>query len=363
MAMWLWVYGFGLQLDLAGISIFQWHAHEMLYGYAMAVMAGFLLTAAWTWTGEKTADGAGLALIFSLWLLARVLMANGTGLLILAAAADLAFMAGLGIAVGRPIVKTRQKRQALVLLIIALLATGNLTFYLGAAGVLDQGVRPGLYSGFYLVLGMVLLMGRRVIPFFTERGLADPLELKNFRLNDIATLILFPAFLISEVFFQQHSAGALLAAGLFLSNSVRVVAWHTMAVWKKPLLWGLFASFIMINLGFLLRALMAVTAISEFLPIHAFAVGGIGIVTMSMMARVTLGHTGRNVHQAPPAMVFLLGLMLLAATIRVLFPIMDPGRYPLWIIVSGFIWIISFSLFSIIFIPMLYGPRVNEPIP
>ena len=360
MAMWLWVYRFGLQLDLAGISIFQWHAHEMLYGYAMAVIAGFLLTAAWTWTGEKTADGAGLALIFGLWLVARVLMANGTGLLTLAAAADLAFMAGLGIAVARPIVKARQKRQALVLLIIALLATGNLTFYLGVAGVLDQGVRLGIYSGFYLVLGMVLLMGRRVIPFFTERGLADPLELKNFRLNDIATLILFPAFLISEVFFPQHSAGALLAAGLFLSNSVRVVAWHTMAVWKKPLLWGLFASFIMINLGFLLRALMAVTAISDFLPIHAFAVGGIGIVTMSMMARVTLGHTGRNVHQAPPAMAFLLGLMLLAATIRVLFPILDPDHYPLWITVSGFIWIITYSLFSIIFIPMLYRPRVDD---
>jgi uncharacterized protein involved in response to NO len=184
--------------------------------------------------------------------------------------------------------------------------------------------------------------------------------MKNFRLNDIASLILFPAFLISEVFFQQHSAGALLAAGLFLSNSVRVVGWHTMAVWKKPLLWGLFASFIMINLGFLLRALMAVTALSDFLPIHAFAVGGIGIVTMSMMARVTLGHTGRNVHQAPPAMAFLLGLMLLAATIRVLFPIMDPGRNPLWITASGIIWIISFIIFSIIFIPMLYRPRKDE---
>jgi uncharacterized protein involved in response to NO len=115
----------------------------------------------------------------------------------------------------------------------------------------------------------------------------------------------------------------------------------------------------MINLGFLLRAMMAVTALPEFLPVHAFAVGGIGIITMSMMARVTLGHTGRSVHQAPPVMAFLLGAMVLTTTIRIFFPLMDPGHYQLWITVSGIMWIISFSLFSIIFIPMLLRPRAD----
>jgi uncharacterized protein involved in response to NO len=359
MVMWLLVYRFGLQLDLAGLSIFQWHAHEMLYGYAIAVIAGFLLTAAWNWTGQKTASGAGLALIFIFWVVARVLMANGTRFLVYAAAADLLFMLGLGIAVARPIIKVRQKRQTMVLLIIALLAAANLLFYLGVAGLVDQGARLGNHSGLYLVLGMVLLMGRRVIPFFTKGGVDYPVEMKNARWNDIATSILFPAFLISEVLFPRHAAGALLAAGLFLSNSLRVNGWHTLGVWQKPLLWGLFASFIMINLGFLLRAMMAVTALPEFLPVHAFAVGGIGIITMSMMARVTLGHTGRSVHQAPPVMAFLLGAMVLTTTIRIFFPLMDPGHYQLWITVSGIMWIISFSLFSIIFIPMLLRPRAD----
>jgi len=359
MGNWLLVYRFGLQPDLAGLSIFQWHAHEMLYGYAMSVIAGFLLTAAWNWTGRETASGAGLALIFIFWVLARVLMANGTRFLIYAAAADLLFMLSLGIAVGRPIIKVRQKRQTMVLLIIALLAAANLLFYLGVAGLVDQGIRLGTHSGLYLVLGMVLFMGRRVIPFFTKGGVDYPVELKNARWNDIVTSILFPAFLISEVFFPNHNAGALLGAGLFLSNSLRVNGWHTLGVWQKPLLWGLFASFIMINLGFLLRAMMFVTTIPDFLPIHAFAVGGIGIITMSMMARVTLGHTGRNVHQAPPVMAFLLVAMVLTATIRIFFPLVDPGNYQLWITVSGIMWIISFSLFSIIFIPMLLRQRVD----
>lgn len=359
MATWLGLYRFGVQLQLDRVSMFQWHAHEMLYGYATAVIAGFLLTAAWNWTGEKTASGAGLAWIFIPWVVARVLMAGGTGFLLYAAIADLVFMLSMGFAISRPIFKARQNRQIPVLLIVLLLTLANLAFYLGAAGVLNSGVRLGIYGGLYIVLGMVLFMGRRVIPFFTQRGVGYPVELKNARWNDIATYILYPVFLITEVFIPQSFAGALLAAGLFISNSIRVHGWHTLGIWQKPLLWGLFASFVMINLGFLLRALTPLTALADYLPIHAFAVGGIGIITMSMMARVTLGHTGRSVHEAPSVMALLLACMVLTAIVRVFFPLMDPQQYQLWMMVAGALWIISFALFSIVFIPMLSGPGVD----
>jgi uncharacterized protein involved in response to NO len=360
MITWLGVYVFHLQLNLAGISIFQWHAHEMIYGYAMAVIAGFLLTAAWNWTGEATASGAGLALIFFFWLLARVLMMSGSGLLPYAAAADMAFMLGLGIAIYRPIIKVRQMRQIPVLLIIALLAASNLMFYMDAAGLLDDGARLSTHGGLYLVLGMVIFMGRRVIPFFTERGVGYSVEMKNDRWNDVATYILFPAFLLTEVLLPHHFSGAVLAAVLFILNSIRVHGWHTLGIWKKPLLWGLFTSFMMINLGFLMRALTLVTAIPDFLPIHAFAVGGIGIISVSMMARVTLGHTGRNVHQAPPITVVLLLAMALTTAVRLFFPLMDPANYRFWIATSGVMWIISFSLFAFFFIPMLVSKRKDD---
>jgi uncharacterized protein involved in response to NO len=360
MASWLGVYQYGLQLKLEGLSIFQWHAHEMLFGYTMAVIAGFLLTAAWNWTERETASGAWLALIFGFWVLARILMISGTEHLLYAAAADLAFMTSLAIAVARPIIQVRQKRQAMVLVLLFLLAVANILFYLGASGVIDQGVRLGIQGGLYLVLGMVLFMGRRVIPFFTERGVGYPVKLKNSRWNDIATFILFPAFLVTEVFFPNHLAGALVAAGLLVSNSIRVNGWHTLGVWQKPLLWGLFAAFLSINIGFLLRALMPVTALPDYLHIHAFTVGGIGILTMSMMARVTLGHTGRNIYQSPLLMAVLLACMVLAASIRVFFPLLDASNYPLWIIVAGTLWIIGFCLFSIIFIPMLLKPRYSS---
>jgi uncharacterized protein involved in response to NO len=359
MITWMGFYLFQWPIGVEGISTFQWHAHEMIFGYSMAVIAGFLLTAARNWTGQETLAGAGLGLLFASWALARLLMLAGTHLILYAAIADITFILALGIAVARPIVKVRQKRQAPVLLILGLLLVANVTFYLGVAGLLSQGARWGVHGGLYLVLGIILFMGSRVIPFFTKGGVGYPVEIKNIRWNDIATFILYPLFALCEVFLPQHAAGALLAAGLTISNSIRVSGWHTLGIWQKPLLWGLFAAFIMINLGFLLRAISLVSAISAYLPIHAFAVGGVGIITLSMMARVTLGHTGRNIHQAPPAVTSALIAMVLAAIVRVFLPLLDPGRYQLWIAVSAALWIISYSLFAGFFIPILLKPRAD----
>ena len=104
---------------------------------------------------------------------------------------------------------------------------------------------------------------------------------------------------------------------------------------------------------------IGVAAISAYLPIHAFGVGGIGIITLCMMARVTLGHTGRDIHQAPPIMTPLLSAMILAAGIRIFFPLLDPGHYRLWITVSATLWIISYALFARCFIPFLLKPRAD----
>jgi uncharacterized protein involved in response to NO len=363
MMAWLAVYRFGLPIDFTGLSPSQWHAHEMVFGFATAVIAGFLLTAAWNWTDLETASGVPLALLFVAWAIARALMLPGTVWLWFAFAADMVFLLGLAIVVARPILKVRQKRQAPVLLMLTLLTAANLAFYLGAAGWIPRGVHIGVHGGLYLVLGMVLFMGSRVIPFFTERGVGYKVELKRRRWNDIATFSLYPLFLLSEVMMPHHFLGAVLAAALLALNSVRVSGWYTLGIWQKPLLWGLFAAFMMINLGFLLRALMPVTAIPDFLPIHAFAVGGIGIVTVSMMARVTLGHTGRNVHQSPPVVTLLLIGMALSVVLRVFLPLVDASHYTLWVTLSGLAWIATFALFTLVFAPMLIRPRADAPKP
>lgn len=363
MSVWLAILLGGLAPEPGGVPLTLWHAHELLFGYAMAVIAGFLLTAAWNWTGQKTAAGAGLLAIFLPWAAARALMIGGGDLLLMATAADLLFMLGLAFAVARPVFITRQKRQAPVLLLLLLLIIARLLFQLGASGLVPGGERIGVHGGLYLVLGMVLFMGRRVIPFFTQRGVGYEVNLRNDRWNDVASFALYPLFLISEVFFPFHFAGALLAGALFVLNTIRVMGWHTMGIWQRPLLWSLFIAFVMINLGFLLRALMPVTEVPPFLPLHAYAVGGIGIVTVSMMARVTLGHTGRNVHEAPPVMMLLLGGMLAATVLRIFPLLVDSNFYTLWIGAAAAAWILSFILFLAVFAPMLVGRRVDEKKP
>ena len=361
MANWMAVYLFGFTLDLrGGVTPFQWHAHEMVYGYAMAVIAGFLLTAAWNWTGIKTAKGAGLVAIFLPWLLARALMAGGTAYLDWATVADLLFMAGLLFAVARPVIKARQTRQTMVLILLLLLISARLVFWLGAEGYVIDGARISVHGGVYLVLGMVLFMGRRVIPFFTQRGVGYEVTLRNDRWNDVATLAIYPPFLVSEVFLPLHPAGALLAAALLVLNTLRLMGWYTIGIWLRPLLWSLFMAMLMVNLGFLMRALMPVTQVPPMLPLHAYAVGGIGIVTLSMMARVTLGHTGRNVHRAPPVTTPLMGGLLLAVTLRIFLPLADPAHYALWMGASALAWIASFLLFIVVFAPKLLGRDAEE---
>lgn len=360
MLVWLIAYRYGTGPALMGMTPSLWHGHEMVFGYSAAVVAGFLLTAARNWTGHPTASGAPLALLLACWLVARVGSLLPPGLLPLTAAADLLFTLGLAVAVTRPVLAVRQKRQLPVLLLLALLFGANLCFYLGAAGWLPGGERLGVAVGLYVVLGLMLFMGNRVIPFFTERGVGYKVTLPRPRWNDLTTVGLFALFVPAEVIWPGAWPGAVLAAGLLLLNSLRLSGWHTLGIWKKPLLWGLFAAYLMINLGFLLRALTLVTALPPNLSLHAFGVGGIGIVTTAMMARVSLAQTGRNIHQPPRLVPAILMLIVLAALIRVMAPLADPSIYALWISLAGSLWILAFGLFTLVFAPMLLRPRADS---
>ena len=357
MVAWLAAYRFGLAPELAGITLFQWHAHEMVYGYAMAVIAGFLLTAAQNWTGVDTLHGPGLAGLLLLWLAARLMMLTGTAWLLPAAAADLAFAVVLFIAIARPVLKVRQRRQTPVLLVLALLAAGNAAFYLGALAGAPEWVARGVYGGFYLVLGLVLFMGRRVIPFFAERGVGYEVELRNARWNDVASFVFYALFLVAEVLAPGSLAGAVVAALLFVLNGLRLAGWHTPGIWRRPLLWSLYLAYAAIALGFLARALVATGTLSPLVAVHTFALGGVGLITLSMMTRVALGHTGRNVHQPPAVAALFLGLLIAAGLSRTLGVASDPGHYALWITLSGALWIAAFGLFTASVGPLLWRPR------
>lgn len=357
-----WIFGyFGwINLDWHSISSFQWHAHEMIFGYSTAVIAGFLLTAVSNWTGIRTLSGLSLSLLFLFWLLARLTFLFGEKMVAVTAILDMVFSMALLTAVTVPVVKTRQWKQMAVLSKLLIIVGFNACFYLGIIDYLENGVHLGVYGGFYMVIGLILTLGRRVIPFFIERGVGYKVQLGNSKLLDISSLVLYVAFFVAEVFLNSSKTAAGLAFGMLLVNGLRLLGWHTPGIWKNAMLWSLYLAMWFLCLGFLLFGLSGVTGISKFIAIHAFAFGGIGLVTMGMMARVSLGHTGRSVTKPPITIKIAFLLMLIGAVVRVLLPLADFSLYTQWIVASQILWIAAFTVFTIAIAPILLRPRIDE---
>ncbi len=359
---WLLIYSFNLPIHLEAVSVYYWHAHEMIYGYSLAVIAGFLLTAVKNWTGIQTVRGSALLILFCLWAAARMMWLFGTQLFILAALFDLLFAFFLIICVCGPVIKASQWRQLAILPKLVLIAVFNLLFYLGALGFIEQGEFLGIYGGLYLIIGLILTMGRRVLPMFIQSGvgyLGYRVNLFNSRWLDISSLVLFLGFFISELFLKNTVFTTVMALCLFVINAIRLAGWHTFAIWKRSLLWSLYLSLWFICTGFLLIACSYVFGISKFIAVHAFAVGGIGVVTMAMMSRVSIGHSGRDVHNPPVLLSIAFILLLSAAFFRVIIPLFSLKYYSIWIGLSQLLWITAFLIFIFVFFPILIKPRID----
>lgn len=357
---WMALYVFSAQLPLATAPMF-WHAHEMIYGYVMAVVAGFLLTAVVNWTGVPSLSGTPLAMLLLLWLAGRIAFFLPIDrALPLAAIADFFFTAGLIIAVSHPIIKSRQWKQLGIVSKLLLMLVANGMFYAGMLGYLEQGVRWGLYSGLYLILALIFVMARRVIPFFVERGVADSFSPRNRTWLDIASLVLFTGWAALDVFTRQSAVIAWLSAALFAIHVLRMRDWYTPGIWKVPLLWSLYVAYGFLAVGFLLKALSIWQTVSPQLAVHAFAFGGIGLMTISMMSRVALGHTGRDVSRPPALVGPIFALLIAGAVFRVLVPAAVDAHYTLWVAVAQVLWVAAFATFCAVYIPMMIKPRVDS---
>lgn len=362
MAVWSAIFHFDITFSFGSIESSQWHAHEMIYGYSLAVIAGFLLTAVKNWTGVQTVTGKLLVGIFGLWVLARLLFMLGEQYLLITAVFDILFSLSLLSAVAYPVFKVRQWNQSILIVILSLLLTFNSLFYLGAFGVINNGVYWGNYGGLYLIISLVLVMARRVIPFFIERGVDYEVKLYNSKWIDISIVSLLCLFVITELFVVDSNLPAWAALGVFIVSSVRLLGWHTKGIWSKSMLWSIYSASWFISFGFLLIACSYFFDVSKFLGVHALSVGGIGLITMGMMARVALGHTGRDVSKPSKLIGYALGILVVATFFRVVLPLVNSENYILWVGISQLLWIMAFIIFTIVYLPILSKPRIdNQP--
>jgi uncharacterized protein involved in response to NO len=361
MLVWLLVMQFNLQpATFTRLGAINWHGHEMIYGYGLAVIAGFLLTAVRNWTSVQTLHGPKLMLLVLLWLLPRLLLfVRGENYLWLAALCDLAFNIWLCVALMQPVIKVRQWEQVGLLSKVVLLAMSNALFYAELLFGMDGGMRMSLYSGIYLIISLILLMGRRVIPFFIERGVGYVVSLRNRIWVDRSNLIVLLLFWFLAVFTPYATLAAIAGFLLAILQGIRLYDWYTPGIWKKPLLWVLYLAFVWLTIGFFLTALSLLGILDGKAALHALSAGAISILTMGMMARVAYGHTGRNVFEPPRYLGVLFTLLFTAAVLRVFGPLLDMGHYLFWIGSSQLFWSVAFGAFGLLYAPLLIKPRTD----
>ena len=351
---------------------FYWHGHEMLYGYALAVIAGFLLTAVKAWTQQSMPYGYKLLVIFVPWALARVLfLANGininTGTLI-AAASDIIFWLLTASFVILPIYRVRQKRQIGIVAKLLLLFIGQVWFYVALFTQNNNGMHMSLLFGLYLIVGVVLTMGRRMMPMFIERGIATGGEVrqkvKNSDLLDRLSLLGFFAFMLSDVFLTGYRwavcASGTAALVIAISNLIRLKNWYLPEIWSKPLLWSLWLSFFGMVIGFFLFVLVPFGIINHSLAMHAVVISGIGLMTLAMMSRVSLGHTGRNIHQPPKTVTVIFISMTMAWLARAVLGWILPDYYFATLAMAQAFWIVAFLVFVASYSGILTLPRTDK---
>lgn len=358
MVVWMASFGFGLALPGLGAHASLWHAHEMIYGYGAAVVAGFLLTAARNWTGQPTATGPALAALFALWVAARIACLVDVDTHV-AALLDLTFNLALLVAVARPILRVRQWRQMGILTKLLLITLGNGAFYLGALGMLDNGMWLSVHAGLYVLIGLILTMARRLIPFFTERGVGEPVSLRNSRALDVACLAAYLAWFVLVLTGATPRAAGAVALLLTVLHGVRLHGWWTPRILERPLLWSLHLAYGCMVLAFALAAAAGFGMLPFTLAMHLLALGGIGLVTVSMMARVALGHTGRDVHAPPRALTGVFALLVASMVARVLLPLAWPSHYVALVIAAQALWIACFAWLCVLYAPLLLAPRAD----
>lgn len=332
-----------------------WHGHEMLFGFAVAIVTGFLLTAVQTWSGLRATHGLVLILLFLLWLLGRVLMLVGAGLPAwLVMTVDVSFAPMVALLMAQLVLKSKNYRNLFFVPVLLLLGLANLLTHFHFAW--------GIYAAVLLVSLLMVVIGGRVIPMFTANGTHTP---KVEPVPWLEWLTLGAMWLIALIY-VTHSVSllpaqflAVLFAVASLSNIVRSLRWRPWVTLRVPLVWILHAAYWFIPLGLGLFALhFAGVDISASTAMHALTAGAMGSLILAMVARVSLGHTGRPL-QVHPAMIVAFGLVVFAGLLRVL-----TGAFPALLgahahTVTALAWTLAYGIFLWCYFGILTSARID----
>lgn len=357
---WLPMFSGALELSTA-FSPGDWHVHEMLYGYLPAVVTGFLLTAIPNWTGRLPIQGMPLLVLFSVWLAGRVAVTFSAEIGWLAAAIiDVGFLVLVVAATAREIFAGKNWRNLRVVGLVTLLLAGNIAFHIEAhvQGTAEYGARIGIAA----IVLLIVVIGGRIVPSFTRNWLVRvnpgrlPAPFARFDVAVIGATAVTLALWVAEP--MGSAAAAALAAAAVL-NIVRLARWAGDRTWRDRLVLILHVGYAFVPLGFLLASAAALDIVVTSAGIHAWTVGAAGTMTLAVMTRASLGHTG-NALTASAMTQAVYAAVVIAAIARICVSL-EPARSELLLPVIAVAWCVAFFGFAASYGPMLVGRRRETP--
>jgi uncharacterized protein involved in response to NO len=351
----LWALQFGGWLGSAYLSGPIWHAHEMLFGFALAVVVGFLLTAGRNWSGQPTPTGRPLMALAALWIAARILVLTPFGWA--AAIANVAFPLAAAAFLGRALYKGGNRRNYFFVGLLALMSAGILVVHLSQLGVAPPLGWLGVQVGLDVLLFIISVITGRVIPMFTNNGVPGARAVTIPWVAALASgsiLVLLVSDLV-QVNGLPIAIVAVVGAGAHLARWVWWKPWKTL---RAPLVWVLHVACLWIPVHLALRALAQAGWVSSSLATHALTVGVAGGLIAGMMARTARGHTARLL-RADRWDVAIFALVLAAAPVRVFVPLLAPSLTVHAVLCAAVLWSAGFGLYAVRYWPVLTRPRLD----
>ena len=330
----------------------------MVFGFATAIIAGFLLTAVQTWTGQPSLSGKPLAVIALIWLAGRLGWLLNLPLVVLIPL-DLLFLVALAVQMARLLLAVRQTRNYPIVVVLSLLAAADALTLAGLANAQDAWQRQGSMAGLWLVGALMTLIGGRVIPFFTQRGLGHVQQVKAWPWLDWSLLVGTALIGVLHAFgwaLQPQALIGVLFLALAAGHLLRQARWYDTGIWGVPLLWSLHLAMFWLVVACAGLGLWHLGVLQLSSPwLHAFTVGSLAGLILAMIARVTLGHTGRPLQ--PPAGMATGFMLLNLGTVARVFLTQTWPLHGMWL--AAACWALAFGIYAWQYAPMLCQTRVD----
>jgi uncharacterized protein involved in response to NO len=351
----LWALQFSGILGHGYLSGPIWHAHEMLFGFALAVVVGFLLTAGRNWSGQPTPTGLPLMALAALWVLGRILVLTPFGWA--AALTNAAFPLAAAFALGRALVKGGSRRNYFFIALLVAMSIAEMAIHLSQLGAAPAMGWIGVQAGLDVLLFIISVMTGRVMPMFTNNGVAGAKAVSRPWLNATASGAIL--LLLAADLAQANAAVIVAVAALgAAAQLLRCLLWKPWKTWRHPIVWVLHVACLWIPFHLALRAGAQWGWVPASLATHALTVGAAGGLIVAMMTRTARGHTARPL-KADRWDVAIYALVLISAPVRVLLPWAAPSMTLHAVLCAALLWSAGFGLYAVRYWPVLTRPRLD----